>query len=73
MKEPSSSTADATSDLNQRISEAITQSEKILDASSVKKIREVQDQIDDLRSRGFLRKQEFKSMGTSEFERLYMA
>ena len=71
MKQDFSYTVDATSDLMDRLEVALNTAEKSVNNTRAKKLQEIQKRIDDFKSRGLLKKQEYVSVSTSEFERRY--
>lgn len=66
-------TVDATSDISDRVMEEVSRQATRLDPSRAEKLREVQEKVTDLRSRGLLRRREFVVVTTSDFERRYMS
>jgi len=64
-------TADATSDLSDRLKEAVSKSAESIQPERSEKLQRVQKRVDDLKSRGLLKKQEFVRTTTAEFERRY--
>lgn len=69
MKQDFSYTVDATSELAKQLQKAVDSAEKSIDTCRAKKLQEVQKKVDDLKSRGLLKKQEYVSVSTSDFER----
>ncbi len=64
-------TAGATSEVVDKLGSALDKSAKSISTNRAKKLQEVQKRIDNLKSRGLLKKQEYVSVSTSEFERRY--
>lgn len=48
---------------------AVTEIKKSLDPSRAERLEKVQKKIDDLRSRGVLKKQEYKTFTVADYER----
>jgi len=71
MTQNSFSTADATSDVKQRLEKAISDSSSSLSAQKLQKLNELQEKVKSLRKRGLLNKNEFVSVSTADFERRY--
>ena len=70
---PSSfSTVAATSDISTRLSKEVSRQASRLDLIRANRLREVQEKVADLRSRGLLRRREFIVVTTSDFERRYI-
>lgn len=67
------STAAATSEIVGRLKKEVSKQESVLESSRADRLREVQEKVADLRSRGLLRRREFVVVTTSDFERRYMA
>ena len=64
-------TADAIFEVADKLGSTIDKTAKSIAPNRAKKLREIQKRIDDLNSRGLLKKQEYVSISTSEFERRY--
>ncbi|MGI9345861.1 MAG: hypothetical protein ACR2PW_06320 [Gammaproteobacteria bacterium] len=72
MKQKSSYTVAASSDLAKKLKKVIDDSAtRSIDTGRAHKLQEVQRKINDLRSRGLLKKQEYFSASTSDFESKY--
>ena len=65
-------TVDASSDIAERVKDAVAHTEQGAHASRIDRLREFQKHVNDLRQRGLLKKQEFVVTTTSDFERRYM-
>jgi hypothetical protein len=71
MTQYSSYTADVTSDVVKRLGTALDKAGKSINTRRAKELQEIQKRIGNLRSRGLLKKQEYVSVSTAEFERRY--
>ena len=71
MRQYSSYTADATSGVVERLGKALDKTEKSVNAGRATKLQGIQKRIENLRSRGLLKKHEYVSVTTAEFERRY--
>lgn len=71
MTQYSSYTADVTSEVVERLESALNKAEKSINTKRGKELQEIQKRIGNLRSRGLLKKQEYVSVSTAEFERRY--
>ena len=71
MRQDSSYTADVSSEVVERLDHALVNTEKSINAMRATKLQGIQRRIEDLRSRGLLKKHEYVSVSTAEFERRY--
>jgi hypothetical protein len=71
MTQEFSYTADAISGVVNKLGSALEKTTKSLETKRAKNLQEIQKRIDDLKSRGLLKKQEYVSFSTSDFERRY--
>ncbi|MEK8017683.1 MAG: hypothetical protein VSS75_012495 [Candidatus Parabeggiatoa sp.] len=71
MRQEFSYTADAIYGVADKLGSALDKTTKSIEPNRVKKFQEIQKRIDDLKSRGLLKKQEYVSFSTSDFERRY--
>ena len=71
MTDQYSYTADVTSEIGQRFKAALDKAGKSVSPRRAKELQQVQQRFSDLRSRGLIRKQQYRSASTGEFERKY--
>lgn len=64
-------TADASSDIEKRVKEAIDKASANLNTERLQHLQEVKRHADDLRKRGLLRQQAYSSPSSADFRRLY--
>ena len=64
-------TADATSEVSDKVQKAVRKAVQGLPEERAERIRSIQERIRDLESRGFLKREQFKSLTTGEFERSF--
>lgn len=67
----SSSTVAVISDLSVRLKSAITASEAARDPDRLRRLRKVKAHADDLHERGLLKRQEYSSLTTADFEKRF--
>jgi hypothetical protein len=67
----SSFTADASSKLSDRVAKVLRKAVQGLPEERAERIKSIQERIRDLDSRGFLKREQFKSLTTGEFERRF--
>lgn len=66
-----SCTADATSDIGSRVKVAIGAEGQRLDDADAKEREEVQAKINELQSKGFLKRQGYVAASNSDFQRIF--
>jgi hypothetical protein len=64
-------TADATSEVTERLKKAVSESEACLDDSRLKRLRAAKERLDSLQERGLLAKQDYSAPSEGDFERRY--
>ena len=64
-------TADASSDIEKRVKEAIEQASANLNTERLQHLQEVKRYADDLRKRGLLQQQTYSSPSSADFRKLY--
>lgn len=66
-----SSIAAASSNIQERVEEAIQKASANLGKERIQRIKQVKLRADDLSNRGFLRRQTYSSLSSADFARLY--
>jgi hypothetical protein len=64
-------TVAVTSDLAGEVAKAIAEKEQSVDKARWIRLQEIQKRVNDLKSRGLLRKQDYISVSNADFERRY--
>jgi hypothetical protein len=65
------STADATFDIEKRVKEAIQQSSSKLSSERLARLKGIKLHVDDLNSRGLLKRQEYSSLSSADFNKIF--
>jgi hypothetical protein len=72
MNTPTFSTVADTSEVSDRVQETLARAKSLLGVEKTEKLRAIQQRIQRLEARGFLRRQRFSEMTSADFERRYM-
>lgn len=72
MNTPIFSTAADTSEVSDRVQETLVGAKSRLGLEKTEKLQAIQQRIQRLEARGFLRRQRFSEMTSADFERRYM-
>jgi hypothetical protein len=67
-----SCTTDVTSDITDRLNKAVQDAVKPSESTASEQLKETQKTIDDLRRRGFLKRQEYTAGKNADFQKLLM-
>lgn len=66
-------TADATSDVPSRLERAVQDARNRSGHARMRQLDEVQKRVEQLRQRGFLKRQEYAAPTTADFQKLFMS
>ena len=72
MNSPIFSIAADTSEVSERVKETLAHSKSLLGREKTEKLQAIQQRIQRLEERGFLRRQRFSEMTNADFERRYL-